>query len=318
MPGTIGAKMKTAKHPILWMVLTALSLAGCSFMGSSSRDPGSIEPVYRVRNAPIPVPVPMEKPKAPYRKITANPTNLTDVSGSVTVQKGDTVYAISRRTGADPRAIIAANNLKPPFVLQPGQTLTLSGGPLYTVKKGDTLYSISRAYGVDVTSLSRVNNLRPPFSLAVGQILAIPGGKEAAPQSTLNVPIPAREGSKFLWPVEGKILSSYGAKDGGLHNDGINIQVNRGDPVKAAESGVVVYAGDGIKGYGNLILIRHAGGWVTAYAHNDKILVKRGDTVKRGDVISWAGITGGVSEPQLHFEIRKGTQAVDPMGYLGG
>jgi murein DD-endopeptidase MepM/ murein hydrolase activator NlpD len=118
------------------------------------------------------------------------------------------------------------------------------------------------------------------------------------------------------WPVKGKIISEYGAKPNGLKNEGINIAVPEGTGVRAAESGVVAYAGNELKGYGNLVLIRHEGGWVTAYAHAKELFVKRGDTVKRGDVIAKAGQTGSVSSPQLHFEVRKGATAMDPVKFL--
>ncbi|MHA1544023.1 MAG: LysM peptidoglycan-binding domain-containing protein [Alphaproteobacteria bacterium] len=308
--------MKATAPTTILLLIFSLVLSGCFGSGSGASDPSEIQPVYRIRNAPIPVPTPGEKPTPPGRSASASSSST---SGSITVRKGDTVYAISRRTGVDPRAIIAANNLKPPYVLHPGDTLVLTGGQTYAVKRGDTLYSISRSFGIDMTSLSRANNLKSPYRLAIGQVLQIPGGRAVQrTQTALNVVLPPREGSRFLWPVKGDILSSYGAKDGGLHNDGINIKTRRGEPVKAADAGVVVYADDGLKGYGNLILIRHQGGWVTAYAHNDKLLVKRGDAVKRGDVISWAGVTGDVSQAQLHFEIRKGTRAVNPISYLEG
>jgi murein DD-endopeptidase MepM/ murein hydrolase activator NlpD len=118
------------------------------------------------------------------------------------------------------------------------------------------------------------------------------------------------------WPVRGKVISAYGSKPNGLKNEGINIAVPEGTSIRAAENGVVAYAGNELKGYGNLVLIRHDGGWVTAYAHAKELLVKRGDTVKRGDVIAKAGQTGSVSSPQLHFEIRKGATAMDPVKYL--
>ena len=120
----------------------------------------------------------------------------------------------------------------------------------------------------------------------------------------------------FLWPVNGKVISPFGSKNGGLHNDGINIAAPRGTPVRAAENGVVVYSGNQIRGFGNLLLIRHSDGWVTAYAHNDTLLVKKGQQVKRGETIARVGSTGNVTQPQLHFELRKGTEAVDPAGYL--
>jgi murein DD-endopeptidase MepM/ murein hydrolase activator NlpD len=126
-----------------------------------------------------------------------------------------------------------------------------------------------------------------------------------------------RAGGKFIWPVEGKLMSEYGSKGDGLHNDGINIAAPKGAPVFAAAPGVVAYAGNEIRGFGNLLLIQHADGWMTAYAHNDKLLVRRGDRVQQGQQISAVGATGNVSSPQLHFEIRRGKRAVDPLDQLG-
>ncbi len=122
----------------------------------------------------------------------------------------------------------------------------------------------------------------------------------------------------FRWPVRGKVITSYGAKTNGKANDGINLAVPEGTPVKAAEDGVVAYSGNELKGYGNLVLIRHANGYVTAYAHASELLVKRGDTIKRGQVIAKSGQSGEVSSPQLHFEIRKGSSPVDPLQFLNG
>ena len=113
-----------------------------------------------------------------------------------------------------------------------------------------------------------------------------------------------------------QIISRFGPRRGGLHNDGINIAAPRGAPVFASENGVVAYAGNSIKGFGNLLLVRHSDGWTTAYAHIDKVLVRKGDTVKRGETIGTIGTSGKVNRPQLHFEIRKGSQAIDPMTEL--
>ena len=128
--------------------------------------------------------------------------------------------------------------------------------------------------------------------------------------------ISARSSSKFSWPVQGKILSAYGAKGDGLFNDGINIAAARGTAVGAAENGVVAYAGNEVKGMGNLIIIQHSGGWMTVYAHLDSMTVRRGAKVSVGQKIGTVGETGKVDEPQLHFEIRKGTKAYNPASYL--
>jgi murein DD-endopeptidase MepM/ murein hydrolase activator NlpD len=118
--------------------------------------------------------------------------------------------------------------------------------------------------------------------------------------------------------VQGKVIGAFGSSKDGLKNDGINIAAPSGAPVLAAADGVVAYAGNELRGFGNMILLRHDGGFVTAYAHNASLLVKKGDKVKRGQTIARVGATGAVFGPQLHFEIRKGTQPVDPMTYLGG
>jgi murein DD-endopeptidase MepM/ murein hydrolase activator NlpD len=131
--------------------------------------------------------------------------------------------------------------------------------------------------------------------------------------------LPAPEpmsGNSFRWPVKGRVIGGFGPKPDGGHNDGINLAVPQGTSVKAAENGVVAYAGNELKGYGNLVLIRHANNWVSAYAHNDEILVKRGDKVRRGEIIAKAGATGSVSSPQVHFELRKGSRPVDPTKYM--
>jgi murein DD-endopeptidase MepM/ murein hydrolase activator NlpD len=122
----------------------------------------------------------------------------------------------------------------------------------------------------------------------------------------------------FRWPVRGKVITAYGAKANGKANDGINLAVPEGTPVKAADDGTVTYAGNELKSYGNLVLIKHANGYVTAYAHASELLVKRGDTIKRGQVIAKSGQSGEVQSPQLHFEIRKGQAPVDPLQFLNG
>jgi len=118
--------------------------------------------------------------------------------------------------------------------------------------------------------------------------------------------------------VRGRVVTAYGVKTNGKANDGINVAVPEGTPVKAAEDGVVAYSGNELKGYGNLILVRHSNGYVTAYAHASELMVKRGDTIKRGQVIAKSGQTGEVGSPQLHFEIRKGSASVDPLQFLNG
>ena len=260
---------------------------------------------------------------------TSQQTSMRDI---IQVRAGDNYYKIARRYGVSPRALIEANQAQPPYNLQQGQDLILPTNQSVVIEKGDTLYSLSRQYGVDVRSLAWHNNLSAPYHLAVGQTLYLPasgkrqqvqtaqigqaGQKAQAKRATKQTalpPTPARKG-QFINPVQGQgeIISTYGGKENGLHNDGINIAVPLGTEVKAAETGVVVYAGNNLENYGNLILIRHSGGYVTAYAHNSVLLAKAGDKVTQGQVIAESGSTGNITTPQVHFEIRKGKLALDP------
>ncbi|MGA8552348.1 MAG: M23 family metallopeptidase, partial [Stellaceae bacterium] len=144
-------------------------------------------------------------------------------------------------------------------------------------------------------------------------------GAMAAVEPPPAAPFPGsatHRGGSFLWPVRGHVLEDYGAGPDGTHNDGINIAAPRGAPVQATDAGIVAYAGNELRGYGNLILIKHPNGWISAYAHCDLILVRTGQKVARGQVIARVGSTGNVSAPQLHFELRRGKHPVDPRDYL--
>lgn len=156
----------------------------------------------------------------------------------------------------------------------------------------------------------------PSPAPAPSQPAPVPPTGESAARTAVLTP-PPRAAGRFLWPVEGKVIAGFGPREGGLHNDGINIAAEQGARIVAAENGVVVYAGNELRGFGNLLLVKHADGWTTAYAHADKLLVRRGDRVKRGQPIATVGQTGNVDRPQLHFEIRKGPRAVDPREELG-
>jgi len=256
---------------------------------------------------------------------TANaPAPIRDI---IQVRAGDNYYKIARRYGVSPRALIEANQAQPPYNLQQGQELILPTAQSVVIERGDTLYSLSRRYNLDVRSLAWHNNLSAPYHLAVGQTLYLPASSKRPQAETRQAsradarvarqvalpPTPTRKG-QFINPVQGQgeIISTYGGKENGLHNDGINIAVPLGTEVKAAETGVVVYAGNNLETYGNLLLIRHSGGYVTAYAHNSVLRVKAGDKVTRGQVIAESGSTGNITTPQVHFEIRKGKLALDP------
>lgn len=274
-------------------------------------------------------------------------------SGFYIVNKGDNLTVIARKTSVPFATLARMNGLSSPYVLQVGQKLLLPAAagaaaapsPTVAASAGASpslaptaapVYSQQTASAAPQAAVT-VSNLPPPGSTAP----AAPAPTASAPVAAAPVaappvsapisnptqtaslpptplPEPPKSGKGFLWPVKGEVIAEYGTTSKGQHNDGINIAAARGTPVLAAEAGVVAYAGNELRGFGNLLLIKHEGGWMTAYAHNDALLVKRGDVVKRGQKIAKVGDSGGVSQPQLHFEVRQGTRAVDPATLLGG
>jgi murein DD-endopeptidase MepM/ murein hydrolase activator NlpD len=228
---------------------------------------------------------------------------------------------------------------------------------VHVVAAGDTLSKISHRYHKSANEIAKANNIQPTATLNVGERLIIPGAQTSEVKAAAPAPAPQQktvlasaapkepepvqtaavvtqtdslekeatklaEGNgavpKFRWPANGRVIAGYGPTPNGQQNDGINISLPENTPVKAAEDGVVAYAGNELKGYGNLVLVRHPNGYVTAYAHAKELLVKRGDQVKRGQVIARSGQTGNVNTPQLHFEIRKGSSPLDPTRFLSG
>jgi murein DD-endopeptidase MepM/ murein hydrolase activator NlpD len=170
-----------------------------------------------------------------------------------------------------------------------------------------------------VTAYADPQPLKPLAAPAL-PVAAAPAPAPVAQPEVAKAPVQEPEqtasvSGDFRWPARGRVIAGFGANGG---NEGINIAVPEGTPVKAAEAGTVTYAGSEVKGYGNLVLVRHENGYVSAYAHNGAVNVKRGEQVKRGQVIATSGQSGNVTSPQLHFEIRKGSTPVDPMKYLGG
>lgn len=238
------------------------------------------------------------------------------------VRSGDTVNTVSRLFNTSASQMVRLNNLNAPYVLQRGQVLKLP--VVEDLPKIETV-SISPVAPTDGDAISRPasmggggierEELVPPEVTGTSVLAPAPQVAQASLAAKVPDKTPPRSGAKFMKPVDGPILSTYGPKPGGLHNDGINIKAPKGAPVRAAENGVVVYAGS-MKGYGNMVLIRHADKWMTAYAHLDKILIERGATLSKGMTIGTVGSTGTADEPQLHFEVRRGTSALNPEKYL--
>lgn len=235
-------------------------------------------------------------------------------SGTATthlVQSGDTAWSISQRYGITVDELAAANGGSTTVKL--GQRVIIPGA------------SGAAPQGTQVASLNPTEVPEPPAApLPEAPTAAAPTQQAAVAPQTGNAgslaplaPEPTTAATAgFRWPVRGRIISGFGKKPNGERNDGINLAVPEGTSVKAAEDGTVIYSGNELKSYGNLVLIRHANGWVSAYAHNSKLEVKRGDQVKRGQVIALSGMSGGVTTPQVHFELRKDAAPVDPLQHL--
>jgi murein DD-endopeptidase MepM/ murein hydrolase activator NlpD len=231
------------------------------------------------------------------------------------VNRGETLMGIAHQNHVSVAEIARANNIDAATPLKLGAKLAIPGkaAPAAQLAAATPVPAVATA----PVATAKVAAAGPQQSARLAQAAPTAEEKEAA-----EAPVKASEATgalpTFRWPVRGKVITSYGAKTNGKSNDGINLAVPEGTPIKAAEDGVVAYSGNELKGYGNLVLIRHSNGYVTAYAHASELLVKRGDSIKRGQVIAKSGQTGEVGSPQLHFEIRKGSSPVDPLQFLNG
>jgi murein DD-endopeptidase MepM/ murein hydrolase activator NlpD len=215
-----------------------------------------------------------------------------------------------------------------------GAGLAMASAPIPPHKPGSAvrLASLSSSVPAPAQAMQAAQPRRKPATLSSRTVETARG---SAPKETASAPQIARTEAapvkpisvnrdtaaddnvrRFRWPARGRIISDFGTKPGGTRNEGINMALPEGADIKAVEDGTVIYSGNELKGYGNLVLVRHDDGWVSAYAHGSELLVKRGDTVSRGQTIAKAGSTGSVSQPQLHFELRRGNKPVDPMQYL--
>lgn len=352
-----------------------------------------------------------------YRNIVQKKTDKNEISTNksenksdeIIVQKGDTLYSISKKNDVPLRDLIESNNLEPPYALKLGSALKIPSANYHESREGETLYSISRIYDMKVNDVIALNNLKFPYSIYPGDKIKVTkkmgenknidikkGDKnlqlasESATKTeknilkssdektkeindkihskeiekygfkpsevraneinknnhstdsktaqniinpnkneivetklSINKPIDkdalkkiANKTNRFSWPVRGEVISKFGPKSAGLYNDGINIKASEGQTVGASEDGIVAYVGNELKGYGNLVIIKHAGGWISAYAHLKNSAVTRGQKIIKGQKIGNVGNSGKVKFPQLYFGLRKGRDAVNPENYL--
>ncbi|RYE01218.1 MAG: M23 family metallopeptidase [Sphingomonadales bacterium] len=297
--------------------------------------------------------LPAQRPAWEMRTVTPDARQVD--AGTYVVRSGDSLRSISVKTGAGSEAIARANNLAQPYTIFPGQKLAIPAGRYHAVREGETGIAIARAYGVDWSRVIAVNYLEDPYILRTGQRLLIPnagpetieeraarfrldiddlltgsspaareGEKPARPTAssarvlpaTTPVAVPARLAGTFRWPVTGTIVKRFGPGASGERNDGIKISVPLNTPILASADGVVAYVGSDVPALGGLVILSHGDGWTTVYGHAGQLLVQRGQAVKRGQTIALSGNSGFADRPELHFEMRKGRSAIDPVPRL--
>ncbi|RYY23839.1 MAG: M23 family metallopeptidase [Sphingomonadales bacterium] len=294
-----------------------------------------------------------QRPAWEMRTVTPDARRIE--ASTYTVRSGDSLRSISVKTGAASEAIARENNLAQPYTIFPGQKLAIPAGRYHAVREGETGIAIARAYGVDWSRVISANYLEEPYLIRTGQRLLIPntgpetreeraarftldiedivtggepaaraGEKPARPTAsttrvlpaTKPVAMPERLAGTFRWPVTGNVIKRFGPGASGERNDGIKIAVPLNTPVLASADGVVAYVGSDVSALGGLVILSHGGGLTTVYGHNGQLLVKRGQSVKKGQTIALSGNSGFTDRAQLHFEMRQGRNAVDPVSRL--
>jgi len=308
----------------VWGLVALLALSGCNGIrigggpiGAPRLASGQYvvqkgDNVYRISNqfnVPMRTLIELNRFDPPYTlfvgqvvRIPPAPTHL--------VRRGETVYRIAQMHDVDMSALVRVNHIDPPYIIHIGQVLQLPGT---TEPREDPAVAAQNPPSIAPPAIAAPEPRAPAAKEAKTEtrVAALPPPKAAA----IPKP-PPRQGRGLDWPVKGRVVVPYGSVAKGMRNDGINISAKLGTSVRAAEAGVVAYAGNELKGFGNMLLIKHSGGLITTYAHADQLKVQRGATVRRGQIIASVGQTGSVSSPQLHFEVRQGAKAVDPMKYL--
>jgi murein DD-endopeptidase MepM/ murein hydrolase activator NlpD len=261
---------------------------------------------------------------APALAVPASkPVAAAPVAGPASVHfvnHGDTLMSIAHRNHVPVAELAKANGLPANAKLKLGMKITVPGTRSAAASAPAAAAPVAvaavPAAAVAPAPATKIAAAEPVQKARLAQATTTP--EEAAPEQPVKAADATGALPTFRWPVRGRVITTYGAKTNGKQNDGINVAVPEGTPVKAAEDGVVAYSGNELKGYGNLILVRHSNGYVTAYAHASELMVKRGETIKRGQIIAKSGQSGEVGSPQLHFEIRKGSSPVDPLQFLNG
>lgn len=262
------------------------------------------KPVYGSVKLSRPVPVQeMKIEDLPKPEIKPRSDIPADPANSVAVKKDDTLYSIARRNGIPAKELARINNLKAPYDITGKTSLKIKD---YAAHAPQVVVNVPEA--LPETGIIVADAPQPRFRPEANKVaVSADGFKPFAVKPSL------KSKGKFIWPVKGQVISRFGAKDGGLYNDGVNIAAPDGAPIHASLDGTVVYVGNALSSYGNLLIIRHKNGLLTAYAHTKEILVKKGQKVKLGQVVAKVGQSGNVQTPQVHFGIRDGKKPIDPV-----
>ena len=316
------------KHNIVGFCVLGFVLAGCQAP--------QLDDVKRQLTLKRETPAALER--APLREAV----QAIPLSGEIMVHKGDNLYRVATRYQVTPQSIIRENNLAAPYEVYAGQILRVNPTRTHVIQPEDSLFSLSQRYAVSQFELARLNQLSAPYELTVGQELRLPDsvdlsvleleGLDTDSVTTIATPAPAKTVAAkpapkapaksfvapalgqggFTWPLKGEVITEFGPAGRGVHNDGVNISAPSGSLVTTSAAGTVAFVGTGLRRFGTLVLVKHEGGYITAYAHLDSLSVKEGDVLGEGSVIGQVGTTGRVETPQLHFEIRKSRTPVNP------
>ncbi|MCD7061050.1 peptidoglycan DD-metalloendopeptidase family protein [Pelagibacterium xiamenense] len=268
-----------------------------------------------------------QTPATPQQPAATQTPQLAVVSGDTyhhTIASGESLYTIARRYDVSATDIIAANNIAAPDQIRVGQQLVIPGRPDLLAERGqepqqvasaDSTQTLTAPDGTQAANVVTQTAAAPAAATAPAPTATSQQATQTAsvaPQQ--SAPAAAETSDTFRWPLSGRVITDFAASKG----TGINIEAPEGTTVRAAETGEVIYVGNAVEGYGNLVLVKHANGFVSAYAHLQNIGVVKGDTLSRGDAIGTVGMTGSVNRPQLHFELRRGATPVDPVPHLAG
>ena len=251
----------------------------------------------------------------PFTEAVASATQ--DSARMHQIKKGDTLYQISRQNKVDLQSLMKTNDMDEDTVLEIGSTIKIPSaqqGAIHVVAPGETMSSLAHSYEITLVEIINANRDKNPLALEAGDYLVIPAQAEEDEDISITPSRGAKSVGFLSWPITGTISSDYGQRKSGFHH-GLDIANKTGTPIRAAEAGTVIFAGTKSV-YGRTVIISHADGKQTLYAHAKSICVAKGDKVDRGEVIAYVGISGVTTGPHLHFEVRINKKACDPLKYL--